>query len=90
MKGRSSWWDVELFRIANGRLPSKMTDVVDRNTAKKVLDIAHSEITGYTQKEVEDAKNAMPYAFHLYGLLGCDGGKDCPNHENHEKGLPNP
>lgn len=74
----SDFLDVELFLIANGRLPTKPDDSLTEKMVKNVIDKAH--------QGDKKALSVLSYAFHKFGLMRCKGGKNCPNHADHEGG----
>lgn len=78
-----SFMNVELFLIANDRLPSQEKDSINKDMVRKVIRIAQGIVKSDRQ---EQARKALPYAYHMYGLMGCKGGNDCPTPETHGKG----
>lgn len=69
-KGRSAFLDVELFLIANGRLPNETSDKLSHEMVKKVIDLA-------IMKNDQKAKQVLNYAFHMFHILGPNHKDDC-------------
>ena len=57
---KDAWWDVELFRLTEGRLPGD-NDRLTKKTAKKFIDMCH---VGKIAKE--DIEACLQFAFHVY------------------------
>lgn len=79
---KDSWWNVELFRLAHGRLPNQTGDSVTKMTAKVYLDKFH--FGGETFPKSNARKDDMDkFAFHVYASTNLayenDLNKNCPD-----------
>lgn len=62
---KASWWDVELFRIAKGRLPNKEGDRLTKKIAKNYIDRFAFGKEKYPESSC-DKKSMDRFAFHVY------------------------
>lgn len=62
---KDSWWDVELFRVVEGRLPTQDGDSVTKKTAERYITrfIVGIEDLPDTRADKEDLNR---FAFHVY------------------------
>lgn len=61
---KDSWWDVELFRVVEGRLPNQPGDTVTKATAKRYLDRFH--MGGEKLDSSANKQQLDSFAFHVY------------------------
>lgn len=75
------WWDIELFRMVEGRLPNKQSDTVTKMTAKRFLDRFW-----FGNEEYPDSyarlEHMAEFAFHVYASTNLAYEDDRPKKES--------